>query len=162
MNNEGLLGMSHEDQAMHQQNQATALLMQQMGLGLAQNTEKQWACYLQQQKMQMGNQLRLFALEMFKTMSKNQKKNLEKKAKVYLDNCVKDQKRLQQLRVPGATASQTPVTLGPPSFLDSPVDFEFEADPKKYIDEVQKSLSKNQEVSDDFQRFIQMMFEDTE
>lgn len=56
---------------MQQQNQATALLMQQMGLGIAQNTEKQWACYLQQQKMQMGNQLRLFALEMFKTMTKN-------------------------------------------------------------------------------------------
>ena len=28
--------------------------------------------------------------------------------------------------------------------------------------EMQKSLSKNQEVSDNFQRFIQMMFEDTE
>lgn len=32
---------------------------------------------------------------MFKIMSKNQKKNLEKKAKIYLDNCMKDQKRLQ-------------------------------------------------------------------
>jgi len=57
---------------------------------------------------------------------------------------------------------QAPVNLDPPSFLDSPVDFELEADPKKYIDEVQKSLSKNPEVSDNFQRFIQMMFEDTE
>ena len=110
----------------------------------------------------MGNQLRLFALDMFKIMSKNQKKNLEKKAKIYLDNCMKDQKRLQQLRVPGTMSEHAPVSLGPPSFLDSPVDFEFEADPKKYIDEVQKSLSKNQEISDNFQRFIQMMFEDTE
>ena len=44
--------------------------------------------------MQMGNQLRIFALDMFKHMNKNQKKNLEKKAKTYLDNCMKDQKRL--------------------------------------------------------------------
>ena len=88
--------------------------------------------------------------------------DLEKKAKIYLDNCMKDQKRLQQLRVPGTMSEHAPVSLGPPSFLDSPVDFEFEADPKKYIDEVQKSLSKNQEISDNFQRFIQMMFEDTE
>lgn len=69
--------------------------MRQMGPGLAQNSEKQWTCYLQQQKMQMGNQLRLFALDMFKRISKNQKKNLAKKAKTYLDHCMKDQKRLQ-------------------------------------------------------------------
>lgn len=66
-----------------------------MGLGVPQNTEKQWTCYLQQQKMQMGNQLRVFALEMFKNMGKAQKKALERKAKVYLDSCMKDQKRLQ-------------------------------------------------------------------
>lgn len=162
MNSEGLFGLSPGDQLMQQQNQATALLMQQMGLGIAQNTEKQWACYLQQQKMQMGNQLRLFALEMFKTMTKNQKKNLEKKAKSYLENCMKDQKRLQNLKVPGSTADQTSLAFGEQSFLDSPVDFEFQADPKKYIDEVKRSLSKNQQVSDNFQRFIQMMFEDTE
>jgi hypothetical protein len=127
--------------------------MQHMGLGLAPHTEKQWAWCLQQQKMQMGNQLRLFALEMFKTMSKTQKKNLEKQAKVYLDACMKDQKRLQQLRVPG-TADHTPLAMGTPSFLDSPVDFAFEADPQEYISAVQKSLSKNREVSDNFQRFI--------
>lgn len=51
-------------------------------------------------------------------------------------------------------ADQTPVALSPPSFLDSPVDFEFEADPTAYIDEVKCSLRKNQELSDNFQRFI--------
>lgn len=40
--------------------------------------------------MKMGNQLRIFALDMFKIMTKSQKKLLEKKAKVYLDNCMKD------------------------------------------------------------------------
>jgi uncharacterized membrane-anchored protein len=58
------------------------------------------------------------------------------------------------------------VALGPPCFLDSPVDFEFEADPKKYIDEVQKALrknhEKNHEVAERFQDFIQKMFEDTD
>lgn len=102
MNPEALIGLSAEDQALHQQNQAAAMLMQQMGLGLAQNTEKQWTCLLQQQKMKMGNQLRIFALDMFKIMTKSQKKLLEKKAKVYLDNCMKDQKRLQQLNMPGS------------------------------------------------------------
>lgn len=56
----------------------------------------------------------------------------------------------------------TQMNLSAPSFLDSPGDFEFEADPKKYIDEIQKSLNKHKEISDNFQVFIQMMFDDTE
>lgn len=47
VNNDGLHSMSLEDQFMRQEHQATAIQMQQMGLGLAQNTEKQWACCLQ-------------------------------------------------------------------------------------------------------------------
>lgn len=47
LNNDGMQGLSPEDQAIHHQQQATALLMQHMGLGLAPHTEKQWACCLQ-------------------------------------------------------------------------------------------------------------------
>lgn len=54
------------------------------------------------------------------------------------------------------------MNISTPSFLDSPGDFEFEADPNKYIDEIQKSLNKHREISDNFQVFIQNMFDDTE
>lgn len=45
-------------------------------------------------KMEMGNQLRIFAMKMFRQVNKRQKKKLETKARQYLDQYSKDQKKL--------------------------------------------------------------------
>lgn len=126
---------------------------QQMDLGAQQSSEKLVAYCQQQRKQNVGNQLRLFALKMFKSLNKNAKKRLEAKAKVYLDDCFQDQKRLQDLRAGNSNTDHSSATLGEQIFLDSPVDFEFGADPNKYIDEVQKALSKSEEMTEEFKRF---------
>lgn len=41
----------------------------------------------------MGTQLQIFAKEMFKRLNQRQKKKLESKAKQYLDQVFKDQKK---------------------------------------------------------------------
>jgi hypothetical protein len=51
-------------------------------------------------KMEMGNQLRIFALKMFRQVNKWQKKKLETKARQYLDQCSKDQEKLQKSHTP--------------------------------------------------------------
>lgn len=42
------------------------------------------------------------------------------------------------------------------------MDFEFKADPQKYLDEIESSLKRHKHLSTNFQRFIQKVFEDTE
>jgi len=47
--------------------------------------------------------------------------------------------------------------------LDSPdLDFEFTADPQKYLDEIEGSLKKHKDLAQNFQRFIQKVFDDVE
>jgi hypothetical protein len=78
--------------------QAYQALMQQQML---QNYNPQEAMaqaqhqYEMRLKMEMGNQLRVFAMKMFRQVNKRQKKKLETKARQYLDQCSKDQKKLQ-------------------------------------------------------------------
>jgi hypothetical protein len=42
------------------------------------------------------------------------------------------------------------------------LDFEFTADPSKYLDEINASLKKNKSLSEHFKRFQHVEFEDTE
>jgi HD-GYP domain-containing protein (c-di-GMP phosphodiesterase class II) len=98
-------------------------------------------------KMEMGNQLRVFAMKMFRQVNKRQKKKLETKARQYLDQCSKDQKKLQNSK-------------GAQSELD--LDFEFSADPTKYLDEIKISVKKNKGLNENFKRFLHVEFEDNE
>jgi hypothetical protein len=69
----------------------------------------------------MGNQLRLFAQQMFKKLNTSQKKKLEIKAKQYLDQCLKDQKKLQKSKSASLTADGT----GSNEFDCASPDFEY-------------------------------------
>ena len=46
--------------------------------------------------------------------------------------------------------------------FDSAPDFDFTADPSKYLDEIEGMIRKNQDLSGNFQRFIQQVFDNTE
>jgi hypothetical protein len=107
-------------------------------------------------RKEMGNQLRIFASKMFKQVNKRQKKRLETKARQYLDQCTKDQKKLQR-------SKQAPGQKGPSAEIDAALlDFEFAADPTKYLDEISASLKKNKSLAEHFKRFQHVEFEDTE
>ena len=41
-------------------------------------------------------------------------------------------------------------------------DFEYNADPMKYLDEVEASVKKNKGLSENFKRFLHVPFEETE
>ena len=77
------------------------------------------------------------------------------KANHYLDSFVKDQATIQKI-TEGTTKNS--------SLIDQPVldDFEFSANPQKYLDEIETTLKKHRDLSQNFQRFIQKVFEDTE
>jgi hypothetical protein len=48
------------------------------------------------------------------------------------------------------------------AFESPDMDFEFSADPQKYLDEIESSLKKHKDLSSNFQRFIQKVFDDVE
>ena len=54
------------------------------------------------------------------------------------------------------SASTNPSILGSAgnTYLDSPTNFEHQADPQKYLDEVEDSLKKHKDLALNFQRFI--------
>jgi hypothetical protein len=103
------------------------------------------AQYKQALRQQMGNQLRNFARHMFSKINSRQKKKLHKEAKQYLDLYIQDQKKLQQHL---NSASTNPSVLGSGNaYLDSTGDFEYQADPQKYLDEVEGSLRKHKDLA---------------
>ena len=106
--------------------------------------QHQWEMRL---KSEMGNQLRIFARKMFRQVNKRQKNKLETRARQYLEQCSKDQEKLQNSK--GLTS-------------DLDLDFEFTADPLKYLDEIKMTVKKNKDLNENFKRFLHVDFEDTE
>ena len=106
--------------------------------------QHQWEMRL---KMEMGNQLRIFARKMFRQVNKRQKKKLETRARQYLDQCSKDQEKLQNSNAPNP---------------DLDPEFEFSADPAKYLDEIKVTVKKNKSLNENFKRFLHVDFEDNE
>jgi len=72
---------------------------------------------------------------------------------------MKDQKKLQKRKGPNHNNHQT--DMNGQTDNDSP-DFELQADPKKYLDEIEGTLKKHNDLKENFQRFIHLVFEDTE
>ena len=106
--------------------------------------QHQWEMRL---KMEMGNQLRVFARKMFKQVNKRQKKKLETRARQYLDQCSKDQEKLQNSNSPNP---------------DLDPEFVFSADPAKYLEEIKATVKKNKSLNENFKRFLHVDFEDNE
>ena len=122
--------------------------MQMGGLGTVKGTKMQQSDYYRyqqsvNQQMMMGNQLRKFAVEMFQTMSKNQKKKLEGKAKQFIENSKKDEEVLYDYKSRKLEEMQMNENANM-QIIDSPDDFEFKADPDRYLEEVKKANSRNQ------------------
>ena len=84
---------------------------------------------------------------LFRQVNKRQKKKLETKARQYLDQCSKDQEKLQG-------------SNGVPSEFD--LDFEFNADPSKYLEEIKLTVKKHKSLNENLKRFLHVEFEDTE
>lgn len=64
-----------------------------------------------------------------------------------MEQCSKDQEKLQNSK--GLTS-------------DLDLDFEFTADPLKYLDEIKMTVKKNKDLNENFKRFLHVDFEDTE
>ena len=86
-------------------------------------------------------------MKLFRQVNKRQKKKLETKARQYLDQCSKDQEKLQNSK-------------GIQSEFD--LDFEFQADPSKYLEEIKMTVKKNKSLNENFKRFLHVEFEDNE
>lgn len=93
----------------------------------------------------MGNQLRNFARKMFNKINQRQKKKLHKQAKQYLDLYIQDQKKLQG-HINGNSTNPSMIGSGN-AYLDSTTDFEYLADPQKYLDEVEGTLRKHKDLA---------------
>jgi len=78
---------------------------------------------------------------MFKKIKQGQKTKLHTKAKQYLDQYMKDQISLQKTLNNGSTH---PSTLMDSSALE---DFEYKADPQKFLDEIEKSLKNHKDLA---------------
>lgn len=64
-----------------------------------------------------------------------------------MEQCSKDQEKLQSSK-------------GPTSDLDP--DFDFTADPLKYLEEIKGTVKKNKSLNENFKRFLHVDFEDNE
>jgi hypothetical protein len=97
---------------------------------------------------------------MFNKINQRQKKKLHKEAKQYLDLYIQDQKKLQiQLN----SASTNPSIRGSGNaYFESTTDFEYQANPQRYLNEVEGTLRKHKDLASNFQRFIQKVFDDPE
>ena len=105
----------------------------------------------------MGTQLQIFAKQMFKRLNQRQKKKLESKAKHYLDQVFKDQKKNAKSKTQGNSIQANSASL---LSFDTSMNFESTADPQKYLDEVEGSLKKHNELAANFDRFTQKYFDD--
>lgn len=94
----------------------------------------------------MGNQLRQFAQQMFKRVNQRQKNKLHTKAKQFLDSYIKDQRKLQQ-SLGSASTNLSHLGSVANGYLESPEGFEFQADPQKYLDEIENSLKKHKDLA---------------